>query len=298
MYPTDTDLLLEAQTFARKVSVEEESSTSIGTGSFANASQLSSVASGQSGGTDSIVSHPTDGFESRKNENHKRGPTLSAALQSGVNMVLRKFKPEPVPLGRTQRAGSIVYMGDPKRSSIVNTGFAFSQDRGMSELITPSQVSLEEVELHARNAPPGFSLGNMFGFSRPSTPNPLVDLPPSSAKAANAVITLQSPPPRPTSPIPPIATGAKRSPGVSKPVHDIDDSGNHVSSLGLSNPTGPSMTPSQSSMSGPVGRLAPIQTVSAAKSIGSAKQSAKDIETIQSTDGLDDKLGVSNINKF
>jgi hypothetical protein len=206
--PNDTDLLQEYQKYtSARVSSEEELDEAGGTSG--HSSQGNSNISRNSYGVEQ-----TDGFDT---SSHKRAQSISSALQSGMSKLLKNFLPDKQERAQkpiTQRKGSIVYMADPRRENILNTGFAFSQDQGMRDIITPSQVSLEEIDYNVKHAQaPLFSFPGLFGFGtglgKPNTP------------AAKETLAAPMSIARPSSPI-------KLSIPKPKLIRDIDDEGEVV----------------------------------------------------------------------
>jgi phospholipid-translocating ATPase len=72
-----------------------------------------------------------------------RKPSFSNALKSGMTKIVKSFKGDTKT--RVHRAGSLVYMGG-KGLAVPNTGFAFSHDQGMEDIITPKRTHLEVVQ--------------------------------------------------------------------------------------------------------------------------------------------------------
>jgi phospholipid-translocating ATPase len=72
-----------------------------------------------------------------------RKPSFSNALKSGMTKIVKSFKGDTKT--RVHRAGSLVYMGG-QGLAVPNTGFAFSHDQGMEDIITPKRTHLEVVE--------------------------------------------------------------------------------------------------------------------------------------------------------
>ena len=206
LYPDDTDLLREMQKKTKRVSIETDSATSTFTSS-SGSDRFSYLGTGsESAYTQSI--HLTDGFEPdkfpppapkesppnnsvqsspsaqskkppsisiRQEDLHKRGSSITKALTFMKNKFL-SIEQQPV---RPQaiRKGSIIYMSTPDRIGIPNTGFAFSQERGMEEIITP-RTSIPDSEGFRKPGTgimlPGSTLRNIsnnivnvFRFSRP-----------------------------------------------------------------------------------------------------------------------------------
>eukprot|EP00842_Homolaphlyctis_polyrhiza_P002742 jgi/Hompol1/3469/HPOL_003247-RA len=81
---------------------------------------------------------------------HRKGSVISNVIKSSVTrasqFVRRIAQPTPsnLQLARSTRASSLVYMGD-NGGQIANTGFAFSQDSGMSEVISPQRFEYATV---------------------------------------------------------------------------------------------------------------------------------------------------------
>ncbi|KAJ8330941.1 phospholipid transporting ATPase [Batrachochytrium dendrobatidis] len=125
--------------------------------------------------TESGVNASTDGFGyldvKRKTTPHglldgsietrSRRTSLSSVIKTSVNrasqFVRRIAHPIPSPgvqLSRSARASSLVYMGD-NGGQVANTGFAFSHDTGMSEVITPTSRTTFDVSRRTTKRIPG-----------------------------------------------------------------------------------------------------------------------------------------------
>ena len=212
-YPNDTDLIREMQKRAKRVSIEFDTSNSSAVNNSNHGDRFSFMSSRSSFGYTQPL-HLTDGFEpdkasdlpagtippdSRSNspEIGKKTSTLTAMRQENLHNRTTSFTKafefmknkllngleHSRPLPSTRR-GSIIYMSTPDRIGVPNTGFAFSQEAGMEEIICSPRVSASE----RKNVPkqsilPGSTLRNisiniasMLRFSRPSTPVNNLDL--------------------------------------------------------------------------------------------------------------------------
>ncbi|KAJ2995854.1 hypothetical protein HDV02_000371 [Globomyces sp. JEL0801] len=79
-------------------------------------------------------------------EDHGRQSSISSVIKSGVQKASQFFKTKHLDeRPKTQRAGSLVYMGSGKEA-VPNTGFAFSQDCGMEDIITPRRMALDPIQ--------------------------------------------------------------------------------------------------------------------------------------------------------
>jgi glutaredoxin-related protein len=71
-----------------------------------------------------------------------RKPSFSGVFKTGMSKIVQTLKGEKP---KIHRSGSIVYMGGTG-IAIPNTGFAFSHDQGMEDIITPRTAKLEVLE--------------------------------------------------------------------------------------------------------------------------------------------------------
>ncbi|KAJ3275282.1 hypothetical protein HDV01_001009 [Terramyces sp. JEL0728] len=105
--------------------------------------------------------HPTDGFATPTNEDGlPRHKTLSASKKTihkssdfkhkvqRASQYFNKHIPHLDSKHKPHRAGSLVYMGTNSKE-VANSGFCFSQDEGMQDIITPRRAVLDVIEENA-----------------------------------------------------------------------------------------------------------------------------------------------------
>ncbi|KAJ3321129.1 hypothetical protein HDV06_004582 [Boothiomyces sp. JEL0866] len=163
LYPSDTDLLQETQHIKSSIQEIEALSPQAVKLPVQDVPDKDHVTRSHDNLPAIVIEkeeHPTDGFATptAKEDLLPRHKTLSAGPKKTIhkssdfkNKVQRasnyfnKHLPHLEPKHKPHRAGSLVYMGsNPKE--VTNNGFAFSQDEGMQDIITPRRAVLDVIE--------------------------------------------------------------------------------------------------------------------------------------------------------
>ena len=165
-YPSDTDLLRESQAESKKIGIYEleEADTNSTADSSKNASSGHTTDS-TSPVKSKIYQNSTDGFEGEPeaksptdqwpittsplssfdaSNSHNRASSIQQVFQKGVYFFTRMKNEPKIRPKINPRSSSIVYMNGKSREGVANTGFAFSQEPGMQDIITPNRSNIED----------------------------------------------------------------------------------------------------------------------------------------------------------
>jgi Phospholipid-translocating P-type ATPase C-terminal len=203
--PSDTDILKEAQANMKSIAAEEAPAEEdiVSFDSSPHASTGSGGTTSASPEKPKLYINSTDGFEGEPisktpisgqwpktmspgssldtSSNHDRTSSIQQVFQKGVHF-FNRLKNEPKNRPKiAHRSSSIVYMNGKSRQGIANTGFAFSQEPGMQDIITPHRETIEDdkgsigkINKFAKLRNISNSIQSIFGLgiSRNNTPVP------------------------------------------------------------------------------------------------------------------------------
>ncbi|KAJ3254954.1 hypothetical protein HK103_006751 [Boothiomyces macroporosus] len=164
LYPSDTDLLQETQYIKSTIQEIEALSPQAVKLPVQDSVDREHVTRSHENLPAIVVEkedHPLDGFVSPKGDVVPRHKTLSAGRKKSIHkssdfkhrvqrasQYFNKHLPHLESKHKPHRAGSLVYMG-ANCKEVTNNGFAFSQDEGMQDIITPRRAILDVIEENA-----------------------------------------------------------------------------------------------------------------------------------------------------